>query len=606
MGLNRGHTQPQLTQQQQLEQAQQKAAEREQQRPQVEEQVNKILGDKLSALSTTEQQTLKQALTNSALQQGGRRPTIQHIGVDKQGNLQLYLNNSRDITLEPTKVLGHPPSASLNKPAPTLAACKPGDPLPGNHLPPQTAGDRKVSSSAALNPLFKSAEILKSPLQRELEFWNSPREDKERVMRAYQKDSENITREVLPKLHRQLNQIKTQYDKTSMLPWKERPLKKQLSKQIHTIEQKIEYQQDTLVRNRQQSNKIFEHLNPGTAYMQASPGREEQASLNRAAEKQQRAIENIDNWRTGPVLGGPAMVANAMGAPPEVVRQLREAGEGLAAGYGVRSGRPNSGINRGPTHQGSSLNYRPVKSGNSNTYGIKNNTSTLTLNRAQGNLERNATDLKIEQTAKNLQQKLNVTINTQQFKETYNRAGSAKREIDTLADNIASKYDGTVAKAPLKSIERSMEKIAMDYNGDSRQIKDLARNTIIVDQKNIPNVLNELKAAGAKIKEHTTENNALGYTGFNAVLQTRSGISSEIQVNTPGMIYAKEPAHIAKSMMGDKLYNDIANKAGVEGGQGHKLYEQWRVLDSESLKAKEIAEQSRQYHSTIRRLTNDQ
>lgn len=257
MGLNRGHTQPQLTQQQQLEQAQQKAAEREQQRPQVEEQVNKILGDKLSALSTTEQQTLKQALTNSALQQGGRRPTIQHIGVDKQGNLQLYLNNSRDITLEPTKVLGHPPSASLNKPAPTLAACKPGDPLPGNHLPPQTAGDRKVSSSAALNPLFKSAEILKSPLQRELEFWNSPREDKERVMRAYQKDSENITREVLPKLHRQLNQLKTQYDNTSMLPWKERPLKKQLSKQIHTIEQKIEYQQDTLVRNRQQSNKIL-------------------------------------------------------------------------------------------------------------------------------------------------------------------------------------------------------------------------------------------------------------------------------------------------------------------------------------------------------------
>lgn len=114
MGLNRGHTQPQLTQQQQLEQAQQKAAEREQQRPQVEEQVNKILGDKLSALSTTEQQTLKQALTNSALQQGGRRPTIQHIGVDKQGNLQLYLNNTNTGRLQTRRSIARKPPTAPN------------------------------------------------------------------------------------------------------------------------------------------------------------------------------------------------------------------------------------------------------------------------------------------------------------------------------------------------------------------------------------------------------------------------------------------------------------------------------------------------------------
>jgi hypothetical protein len=44
-------------------------------------------------------------------------------------------------------------------------------------------------------------------------------------------------------------------------------------------------------------------------------------------------------------------------------------------------------------------------------------------------------------------------------------------------------------------------------------------------------------------------------------------------------------------LLGDDTYNAVAAKANVEGGLGQKYYEEWRVLDPNSVEAKAIANQ---------------
>jgi hypothetical protein len=57
-----------------------------------------------------------------------------------------------------------------------------------------------------------------------------------------------------------------------------------------------------------------------------------------------------------------------------------------------------------------------------------------------------------------------------------------------------------------------------------------------------------------------------------------SGLVGEIQVNSPEMIYPKEPAPIARNILGDAEYDAIASRTSVPGGQGHALYEEYRQL----------------------------
>jgi len=67
------------------------------------------------------------------------------------------------------------------------------------------------------------------------------------------------------------------------------------------------------------------------------------------------------------------------------------------------------------------------------------------------------------------------------------------------------------------------------------------------------------------------------------------------------MIFAKEPEVNARKLLGNEAYDKIAAKTPVQGGLGHKLYEEWRVLDSNSLDAQSIAEKSREYYDTVRK-----
>jgi hypothetical protein len=186
------------------------------------------------------------------------------------------------------------------------------------------------------------------------------------------------------------------------------------------------------------------------------------------------------------------------------------------------------------------------------------------------------------------------------FDEVYSKAPAAKEEIDSMAKGIADENGGSVAKAPIKSEARAIEKINKDYGGDPKQIKDLARNTIVVDSDKIGNVAAGLKSNGAVVKVIDASADPMGYSGVNASVRTQAGIPAEIQVNSPEMIYAKEPESIARAQLGDAAYDDIASKTGVQGGLGHTFYEQYRVLDANSPEAEALAEQSKAYYQSIR------
>jgi hypothetical protein len=197
--------------------------------------------------------------------------------------------------------------------------------------------------------------------------------------------------------------------------------------------------------------------------------------------------------------------------------------------------------------------------------------------------------------------KLGAPKSAATFEEVYAKAPAAKAEIDAVADEIAAQYGGKVAKAPIKSQARALEKINNDYKGDPTKIKDLARNTIIVESDQINAVAADLAKRGANVKIIDGATNEMGYSGVNSTMQTRAGIPGEIQVNSPEMIYAKEPEPLARALLGDDTYNAVAAKTDVPGGLGHKYYEDYRVLpDQSSPEAQAIADQSKAYYEAVR------
>lgn len=185
--------------------------------------------------------------------------------------------------------------------------------------------------------------------------------------------------------------------------------------------------------------------------------------------------------------------------------------------------------------------------------------------------------------------------------DMYQKAPAAKAELDEFATQVANESGGQVAKAPIKSMERAQQKIDSDYDGDPLQIKDIVRNTIVVPEDQIPVVASKLQDAGASVKIIDADSNPMGYSGVNTTMKTSTGLTGEIQVNSPKMIYAKGPPDVARSILGEDGFNDLQQQTGLPSGTGHDLYEQWRVLpDKSSPEAQSLSQQSRDYYNAIR------
>lgn len=175
--------------------------------------------------------------------------------------------------------------------------------------------------------------------------------------------------------------------------------------------------------------------------------------------------------------------------------------------------------------------------------------------------------------------------------------------IQKQAETIARKYDGVVTPINYKGFSSMYRKLNSEKDMLVSDIKDSVRNTIVVDKETIDSVVKELQSLPTfnRYKSQTPEK-FCGYSGNIINLKMPNGIQAEIQVNTPKMIYAKETEANARRILGDKVWEQIAKETGMQGGLGHKYYEEIRILDEVKDRAKiaELTKLSKSYYAHFR------
>ena len=198
---------------------------------------------------------------------------------------------------------------------------------------------------------------------------------------------------------------------------------------------------------------------------------------------------------------------------------------------------------------------------------------------------------------KSVYQKITVESS---ISEIVKRASSVGDEVQSTAERIAIKNGGYVTPINFKSTTSITRKVITE-GITPYDIKDAVRTTIIVPKSRIEDVLEELhKTEGFLRLKRQKPESFMGYSGNIVNIRTTNGLTAEIQVNTERMIYAKERPEDAKRILGKKRWEEIHNETGLEGGLGHKYYEQWRILDKSSNEALKIVEKSIEYYSHFR------
>lgn len=181
-----------------------------------------------------------------------------------------------------------------------------------------------------------------------------------------------------------------------------------------------------------------------------------------------------------------------------------------------------------------------------------------------------------------------------------------KDEVHAFAVSVAAEFGGRVTPVNLKTRASILRKLSTaEVNHDARAIKDAVRTTIIVDSDKVEGVrsyFKQIKANGGNVQRIKVQAGSvfLGYTGTIVNVNGTNGLTAEIQVNTPKMIYAKEPPEDAKRIIGEALWRKIRRETGLPGGLGHKYYEQYRSLTYEQQRSelgREIARKSEEYYS---------
>lgn len=161
------------------------------------------------------------------------------------------------------------------------------------------------------------------------------------------------------------------------------------------------------------------------------------------------------------------------------------------------------------------------------------------------------------------------------------KAEEAKKYIDDLASVVASESGNVVAKAPIKSIARAAEKAKKELNGNLNDLMDLARNTIVLKNKeSYKKVIDSVnkKVGEGNLYRIKKQDLASGYRGTILNVKTPNGLVSEIQIVEPKMIFGKSLPKDAEIILGKEMYNSIKKQTRLEAGVGHKIYEEFRSL----------------------------
>lgn len=191
--------------------------------------------------------------------------------------------------------------------------------------------------------------------------------------------------------------------------------------------------------------------------------------------------------------------------------------------------------------------------------------------------------------------------------EKLNRADSWKKYADSEAEKIVNVVPNTtLAKAPLKSKERIIEKTLLEESGNLDNIKDIARNTIVPSTpKARLEVLKKMDARKdlARPRKDQRPKDFMGYEGAIYNIKTPDGQIIETQVVSPEMTYGKNLPEFSKSVLGEDVFNAIQKRTGLKPGQGHEYYEQWRTMslaDRLGEKGQELQKLSLDYYNALR------
>lgn len=187
-----------------------------------------------------------------------------------------------------------------------------------------------------------------------------------------------------------------------------------------------------------------------------------------------------------------------------------------------------------------------------------------------------------------------------------NKAKEAGNEVDKLGNDIANKYAGKVTPINFKSENSITRKVNDELGGDVTQLKDAVRNTVVVPYNKLNDVVSQLRTNPKFVRVKVQEGpEYYGYKGVITNIKTSNGIYGEMQVNSPGMIYAKEPKAIALNYMDEGAYNSIAEKTGLPGGLGHHYYEEIRQINPVTASEIDLTrrltliEESKKYYSNF-------
>jgi hypothetical protein len=187
------------------------------------------------------------------------------------------------------------------------------------------------------------------------------------------------------------------------------------------------------------------------------------------------------------------------------------------------------------------------------------------------------------------------------------RAKEVGSEIDKLGERYRKKYDGTLTPLNYKSQDSIRRKVVTELGGNLDELKDSVRNTVVVPFSELDKVIKQLKADEAKgIFSRVKVQDGPSYFGYKGVItnvKLSNGLVGEMQVNSPGMIYAKVPKHEALFVMDEKTYDHIAKTTGLPGGRGHELYEDIRKINpltasnAELQRLEKLIKESEDYYS---------
>lgn len=173
--------------------------------------------------------------------------------------------------------------------------------------------------------------------------------------------------------------------------------------------------------------------------------------------------------------------------------------------------------------------------------------------------------------------------------------------FDKKSEAFAKKFGIRVTPVNIKSIKSTFRKMKLE-GARVFDLKDILRNTFIVDSSNINEILFEIKGEFNVVRHKIQEPEKFaGYSGHILNIKFDNGVIGEIQVNTPQMIFGKEKPEISKTLLGEKLFNKCM-ESGITPGKGHELYEKIRVLPKGSEEVEGLIEESKNYYNKIREI----